>query len=169
MATLPPPNNVLEVLLINCKSLLISLTILVKNSDWPSKTLHYINYSSSWSKSWLWRSDIFIPHDFHPCFRSNIPQIWHEKVIVVPTFGLKFVKLCLVCLDQNWTVCTLYYRFIKLLSWLMAIVQSLLIIAARKHYTVDVVVAWYGTFHFTYQLFGRRVSFKPLLSSQVHR
>jgi sphingomyelin synthase-related protein 1 len=38
---------------------------------------------------------------------------------------------------------TLYYRFIKLLAWIMAIVQSLLIIASRKHYTVDVVVAWY--------------------------
>jgi hypothetical protein len=35
-------------------------------------------------------------------------------------------------------------RLIKLLGWLMAVVQSLLIIASRKHYTVDVVVAWYA-------------------------
>nr|CAD1819390.1 unnamed protein product [Ananas comosus var. bracteatus] len=34
-------------------------------------------------------------------------------------------------------------RIIKLLAWLTAVVQSLLIIASRKHYTVDVVVAWY--------------------------
>ncbi|XP_073009650.1 phosphatidylinositol:ceramide inositolphosphotransferase-like [Typha latifolia] len=34
-------------------------------------------------------------------------------------------------------------RFIKLLAWLMAVIQSLLIVASRKHYTVDVVVAWY--------------------------
>ncbi|XP_008785467.2 phosphatidylinositol:ceramide inositolphosphotransferase-like isoform X2 [Phoenix dactylifera] len=34
-------------------------------------------------------------------------------------------------------------RFVKLLAWLLAIIQSLLIIASRKHYTVDVVVAWY--------------------------
>ncbi|KAF3576765.1 hypothetical protein DY000_02029131 [Brassica cretica] len=34
-------------------------------------------------------------------------------------------------------------RFIKLFGWLIAFVQSLLIIASRKHYTVDVVVAWY--------------------------
>uniref|UniRef100_A0A0E0A034 Sphingomyelin synthase-like domain-containing protein n=1 Tax=Oryza glumipatula TaxID=40148 RepID=A0A0E0A034_9ORYZ len=34
-------------------------------------------------------------------------------------------------------------RFVKLLAWFMAIVQSLLIIASRKHYSVDVVVAWY--------------------------
>lgn len=34
-------------------------------------------------------------------------------------------------------------RLIKLFAWLMAIIQSLLIIASRKHYTVDVVVAWY--------------------------
>lgn len=35
-------------------------------------------------------------------------------------------------------------RFIKALGWLAAIVQSLLIVASRKHYSVDVVVAWYA-------------------------
>ncbi|PKA48631.1 Phosphatidylinositol:ceramide inositolphosphotransferase [Apostasia shenzhenica] len=34
-------------------------------------------------------------------------------------------------------------RFIKFIAWLMTVVQSLLIVASRKHYTVDVVVAWY--------------------------
>ncbi|CAN6930004.1 unnamed protein product [Brassica oleracea var. botrytis] len=34
-------------------------------------------------------------------------------------------------------------RFLKLLGWVIAILQSLLIVASRKHYTVDVVVAWY--------------------------
>ncbi|KAF8010355.1 hypothetical protein BT93_J1090 [Corymbia citriodora subsp. variegata] len=34
-------------------------------------------------------------------------------------------------------------RFIKQFAWLLAVVQSLLIIASRKHYTVDIVVAWY--------------------------
>eukprot|EP00250_Pteridium_aquilinum_P011299 c19975_g1_i1 orf=382-1344(+) len=34
-------------------------------------------------------------------------------------------------------------RWIKQLAWFLAIVLSLLIIASRKHYTVDVVVAWY--------------------------
>ncbi|XAR60679.1 hypothetical protein NMG60_11034151 [Bertholletia excelsa] len=34
-------------------------------------------------------------------------------------------------------------RWIKQLSWLLAAIQSLLIIASRKHYTVDVIVAWY--------------------------
>ncbi|KAJ0928791.1 putative sphingomyelin synthase-like domain-containing protein [Helianthus annuus] len=34
-------------------------------------------------------------------------------------------------------------RFIKQCAWLVVVVQSLLIIASRKHYTVDVVVAWY--------------------------
>ncbi|KAL9429378.1 hypothetical protein AB3S75_031234 [Citrus x aurantiifolia] len=33
--------------------------------------------------------------------------------------------------------------FKKQCGWLLAIIQSLLIIASRKHYTVDVVVAWY--------------------------
>ncbi|XP_057833591.2 phosphatidylinositol:ceramide inositolphosphotransferase isoform X2 [Cryptomeria japonica] len=34
-------------------------------------------------------------------------------------------------------------RWIKQIAWLVAIILSLLIIASRKHYTVDVVVAWY--------------------------
>lgn len=34
-------------------------------------------------------------------------------------------------------------RFIKQCAWLTVIAQSLLILASRKHYTVDVVVAWY--------------------------
>ncbi|XVF19952.1 hypothetical protein REPUB_Repub11eG0155700 [Reevesia pubescens] len=34
-------------------------------------------------------------------------------------------------------------RCIKQFAWLLAVVQSLLIIASRKHYTVDIVVAWY--------------------------
>ncbi|PKI66487.1 hypothetical protein CRG98_013143 [Punica granatum] len=33
-------------------------------------------------------------------------------------------------------------RFMKLFGWLLAVVQSILIIASRKHYTVDIVVAW---------------------------
>ncbi|XP_015873922.2 phosphatidylinositol:ceramide inositolphosphotransferase 1 [Ziziphus jujuba] len=34
-------------------------------------------------------------------------------------------------------------RCIKQFGWVLAVIQSLLIIASRKHYTVDVVVAWY--------------------------
>ncbi|KAM3340511.1 hypothetical protein P3S68_030382 [Capsicum galapagoense] len=34
-------------------------------------------------------------------------------------------------------------RFIKLCAWLAVIAQSILIVASRKQYTVDVVVAWY--------------------------
>ncbi|KAK7287501.1 hypothetical protein RIF29_00781 [Crotalaria pallida] len=34
-------------------------------------------------------------------------------------------------------------RWIKQLGWLLAVIQSLLIVASRKHYTVDVAVAWY--------------------------
>lgn len=35
------------------------------------------------------------------------------------------------------------HRFMKHCAWLMVVIQSLLIVASRKHYTVDVVVAWY--------------------------
>uniref|UniRef100_A0A2N9G7T3 Sphingomyelin synthase-like domain-containing protein n=1 Tax=Fagus sylvatica TaxID=28930 RepID=A0A2N9G7T3_FAGSY len=34
-------------------------------------------------------------------------------------------------------------RCIKQFAWFFAVIQSLLIIASRKHYTVDIVVAWY--------------------------
>uniref|UniRef100_A0A2P2M404 Phosphatidylinositol:ceramide inositolphosphotransferase 1 n=1 Tax=Rhizophora mucronata TaxID=61149 RepID=A0A2P2M404_RHIMU len=34
-------------------------------------------------------------------------------------------------------------RCLKQLAWFVAVIQSLLIIASRKHYSVDVVVAWY--------------------------
>ncbi|XVF05408.1 hypothetical protein REPUB_Repub05bG0169300 [Reevesia pubescens] len=34
-------------------------------------------------------------------------------------------------------------RYIKQFAWLLAVIQTLLIIASRKHYTVDIVVAWY--------------------------
>ncbi|KAJ4725680.1 phosphatidylinositol:ceramide inositolphosphotransferase 1-like [Melia azedarach] len=34
-------------------------------------------------------------------------------------------------------------RCVKQFAWLLAVVESLLIIASRKHYTVDIVVAWY--------------------------
>ncbi|KAG2673289.1 hypothetical protein I3843_13G071000 [Carya illinoinensis] len=34
-------------------------------------------------------------------------------------------------------------RYLKKFAWLLALIQSLLIIASRKHYTVDIVVAWY--------------------------
>lgn len=34
-------------------------------------------------------------------------------------------------------------RFVKQCAWLIIVIQSFLIVAARKHYTVDIVVAWY--------------------------
>lgn len=34
-------------------------------------------------------------------------------------------------------------RSIKQFAWLLAVIQSLLIVSSRKHYTVDIVVAWY--------------------------
>eukprot|EP00249_Psilotum_nudum_P007452 c20566_g1_i1 orf=427-1431(-) len=34
-------------------------------------------------------------------------------------------------------------RWIKQIAWVVAVILSFLIIASRKHYTVDVVIAWY--------------------------
>lgn len=44
-------------------------------------------------------------------------------------------------------------RIIKFLAWMLVIIQSLLIIAARKHYSVDIVVAWYCYQFFIHSLF----------------
>ncbi|PSS32652.1 Phosphatidylinositol:ceramide inositolphosphotransferase [Actinidia chinensis var. chinensis] len=35
------------------------------------------------------------------------------------------------------------WRFIRQCAWFIVVIQSLLIVASHKHYTVDVVVAWY--------------------------
>ncbi|KAK4345585.1 hypothetical protein RND71_035761 [Anisodus tanguticus] len=51
-------------------------------------------------------------------------------------------------------------RFIKLCSWLAVIAQSILIVASLKHYTVDVVVAWYTV----KQLPGKDKEFSEALS-----
>ncbi|VAH81829.1 unnamed protein product [Triticum turgidum subsp. durum] len=85
LATLPPPKNVLEVLLINFpRGVLFGCGDLIFSS--------------------------------HMIFTLVFVRTYHK-------YGSK--------------------RLIKLFAWLMAIIQSLLIIASRKHYTVDVVVAWY--------------------------
>ncbi|AQK99401.1 phosphatidylinositol:ceramide inositolphosphotransferase isoform X2 [Zea mays] len=85
LATLPPPNNALEVLLINFpRGVLFGCGDLIFSS--------------------------------HMIFTLVFVRTYHK-------YGSN--------------------RLIKLLSWFMAVIQSLLIIASRKHYTVDVVVAWY--------------------------
>eukprot|EP00262_Sarcandra_glabra_P020132 TRINITY_DN791_c0_g1_i4.p1 TRINITY_DN791_c0_g1~~TRINITY_DN791_c0_g1_i4.p1 ORF type:complete len:316 (-),score=30.90 TRINITY_DN791_c0_g1_i4:418-1365(-) len=61
-------------------------------------------------------------------------------------------------------------RCIKQLAWLVAVILSLLIIASRKHYTVDVVVAWYTVCLVVYyvdkklpELPDRSITASPLL------
>lgn len=121
----------------------------------PDHTSSFFFFSSSWSTFWLRWSDIFISHDFYSCFCSNIPQIWFKKVCSYQCFlvwtlpsseplNINFAWVYSWTLKFNWW--TFCYRFVKLLAWFMAIVQSLLIIASRKHYSVDVVVAWYDKF-----------------------
>ncbi|RVX06093.1 Phosphatidylinositol:ceramide inositolphosphotransferase 1 [Vitis vinifera] len=46
-------------------------------------------------------------------------------------------------IDIMWLFSTCPCRCIKQFAWLIAVAQSFLIVASRKHYTVDVVVAWY--------------------------
>ncbi|XP_009767861.1 phosphatidylinositol:ceramide inositolphosphotransferase 1-like isoform X3 [Nicotiana sylvestris] len=85
LATLPPPNSVLEVLLINFpRGLLYGCGDLIFSS--------------------------------HMIFSLVFVRTYHK-------YGTR--------------------RIIKLCAWLAVIAQSILIVASRKHYTVDVVVAWY--------------------------
>ena len=35
------------------------------------------------------------------------------------------------------------HTFVKILAWLLSALLSILIVCSRKHYTVDVVIAWY--------------------------
>ncbi|KAG1371766.1 phosphatidylinositol:ceramide inositolphosphotransferase-like [Cocos nucifera] len=85
LATLPPPRNILEVLLIN----------------FPQGVIYGCG-------------DLIFSS--HMIFTLVFVRTYHK-------YGSK--------------------RFVKLLGWLLAMSQSLLIVASRKHYTVDVVVAWY--------------------------
>ncbi|XP_049400285.1 phosphatidylinositol:ceramide inositolphosphotransferase 1-like isoform X2 [Solanum stenotomum] len=85
LATLPPPNSVLEVLLINFpRGMLYGCGDLIFSS--------------------------------HMIFSLIFVRTYHK-------YGTQ--------------------RFIKLCAWLAVIAQSFLIVASHKHYTVDVVVAWY--------------------------
>lgn len=53
------------------------------------------------------------------------------------------------------------HRFIKIYQWFAAAVISALIIASRKHYTVDIVVAWYTVPMVFYHLKRRWTTFRP--------
>ncbi|XP_047963988.1 phosphatidylinositol:ceramide inositolphosphotransferase 2-like [Salvia hispanica] len=84
LATLPPPNNVLEALLIVPRGVLYGCGDLIFSS--------------------------------HMIFSLVFVRTYHK-------YGTR--------------------SFVKQLAWLTVVIQSLLIVASRKHYTVDVVVAWY--------------------------
>lgn len=64
-------------------------------------------------------------------------------------------------------------RLIKQIAWSIAVIQSLLIVASRKHYSVDVVVAWYTVNLVVFFLdkklpeMGDRSSSAPLLPSSL--
>lgn len=49
-----------------------------------------------------------------------------------------FLLAGVLCYNENGSLAG-----VKALSWLFCVLNSLLIIASRKHYTVDVVIAWY--------------------------
>ena len=83
-------------------------------------------YHKYGSKRWWYFTDIFF-------FFLNEPY----KVLTFSQFVIP---------EPEAELWTFIFRFIKFLAWFMAIFQSLLIIASRKHYSVDVVVAWYANF-----------------------
>ncbi|GLC41044.1 hypothetical protein PLESTB_000949300 [Pleodorina starrii] len=50
----------------------------------------------------------------------------------------------------------------KAISWLLAVVLSVLIVASRKHYTVDVVIAWYTVPLVFYAMYRRWTTRRPM-------
>ncbi len=51
---------------------------------------------------------------------------------------------------------------VKALSWLLGVVISVLIVASRKHYTVDVVIAWYTVPLVFYAMYRRWTTRRPM-------
>uniref|UniRef100_A0A1J3I793 Phosphatidylinositol:ceramide inositolphosphotransferase 3 n=1 Tax=Noccaea caerulescens TaxID=107243 RepID=A0A1J3I793_NOCCA len=84
---------------------------------------------------------------------AKIPPPKNVLEVLLMNFPYGVVYGCGDLIFSSHTIFTLVFvrtyqrygtrRWIKHLAWLMAVIQSLLIIASRKHYTVDIVVAWY--------------------------
>ncbi|KAF8396858.1 hypothetical protein HHK36_018493 [Tetracentron sinense] len=98
LATLPPPDSVLEVFLINFpRGIIYGCGDLIFSSHMIFTLVFVLTYQKYGTRSGMF---------------SGVGK-----------------KICIRCIKQ--------------LGWLVAVIQSLLIIASRKHYTVDVIVAWY--------------------------
>lgn len=159
-------------------------------SSFPSLARHFVQVSltyhpelcivccsSSRSKSWVWWSYIFIPYDFHSCFRPNISQIWLKKVIVVPMRGLKFMNLCgkslWVCHARTGIelvdLCIAGLLSSLPGSWLSFKVFSSLLLASTTPWML-LLPGTVGSLHFAYQLFGCYTTcLLTVLCSQVCR
>lgn len=127
--------------------------------------IFFHDFSSIGSYLWLWWFDFFISYDIYIGFCSYISEIWFKEVcmllnimfswdlfLLYPT-NVLFRKLwiikirgsCVLKCIQILFYCLIlpyWYRLVKQMAWLIAVTQSLLIVASRKHYSVDVVVAW---------------------------
>ncbi|XP_009767859.1 phosphatidylinositol:ceramide inositolphosphotransferase 1-like isoform X1 [Nicotiana sylvestris] len=114
LATLPPPNSVLEVLLINCEIYFTLLTVVFQL--FLLQCAYAIDvYECAVPRGLLYGCGDLI-FSSHMIFSLVFVRTYHK-------YGTR--------------------RIIKLCAWLAVIAQSILIVASRKHYTVDVVVAWY--------------------------
>lgn len=161
LARLPHPQNVAEVLLINCKSPPCSFSV-----------FHLIKLNCPY---------IFLGYLSLFCFMTAVPRgviygcgdlIFSSHMIFTIVFVVTYqkygnIRWCF-CIERiphrnscekfslsrkynNLRFCIFFkthFRFIKMLAWCIAIAQSLLIIASRKHYSVDVVVAWWVVCHY---------------------
>jgi hypothetical protein len=58
---------------------------------------------------------------------------------------------------------------VKLVTWVAVFVLSVLIVASRKHYTVDVVVAWYVVPLVFYAMHRRWTTKRPIQDEWPHR
>ncbi|EFJ40981.1 hypothetical protein VOLCADRAFT_84244 [Volvox carteri f. nagariensis] len=55
-----------------------------------------------------------------------------------------------------------FLRAMKAMSWLLGVVLSILIVASRKHYTVDVIIAWYTVPLVFYMMYRRWTTRRPM-------
>ncbi|KAL8129042.1 hypothetical protein V2J09_018197 [Rumex salicifolius] len=112
-------------------------------------TLHdYLHHNAPSCLSDLLRDYILGLYDIHDN-GFHMEEITEQNLVVCEGKG-KFLRLCALAIRENTTVefkslgtalpVSLVFQYGELNSWH---VQSLLIIASKKHHTVDIVVAWY--------------------------
>lgn len=97
----------------------------------------------------------------------SLPAIVHAAVFTLPLTPSRpaHSSLLRILLPPSGILAYNEYgslAFMKALSWLMGVIISILIVASRKHYTVDVVIAWYTVPLVFYTMYRRWTTRRPM-------